>query len=146
MMMMILWLRMVTPQSTQEEALCLRLPNPISQRRPSCLDLPASSLHLNLTWVPRDRGLMMMMMMLMMKRFVVERRTCPRVCRIGLQSYHETHCRCGVLLQCALKIRVGVRLRVEVRLTSSLMKTGHEGLELGSAGDWVRLVVGVEVA
>ena len=61
----------------------------------------------------------------------------------GLSSYHETHCRCGDLIQCSLKIRVGVGLRVASRLTAGLMKVGHKSLELGSVGDWVLLVVGV---
>ena len=66
--------------------------------------------------------------------------------KIGLSSYHETHCRCSGLIQCSLKIRVGVGLRVATRLTAGLMNVGHKSLELGLVGDWVLPIVGVGVA
>ena len=62
------------PEPIQEQAFRLRLLNPVSQRRLSCRDRPASSLQPNLTWVSWARGSMMIMVEL-----VVERRTCPMV-------------------------------------------------------------------
>ena len=60
----------------------------------------------------------------------------------GLSSYQGTHCRCDVLLQCSLKIRVGVDLRVLACVSTGLVELGQIGVEGRHVGDRL-LVIGV---